>query len=417
MPDRDYAAPIPPGHRKSVWEKLTGSLELTTNWDSGLPLTADLRERFPGLLRSRTPAIAPSLVSPVSVALQQGQHAIARQDHPCTREDSVQDHSARSNLQRDPRTTVQGGGSYQRPPQQRACQPAQLPPIRPHSPIWNVDLYENPRPAPGPSISTFPPQLQQQGNASHMVYQRNAQVQLLPIGTTFNGPRGFSIRRKALQSSLRNQVQQQDSHRTQFHPVSDASNCASSTGCAAPVNLQTVGYTHFPVYSPLPFTQPHDLPQPPVRSSSGARHAAKNAMHNHNSAPLRRHQKHDRNTPHITTVELQATPFVSPRSPPRPSELQGSLAYDPPAFPSIPLLSAEPPARPSLPSNASVATFENLNANARPALTRHGAQIEGVKNHLNTTCRGWVAKAIRLGKSINHYGHKCRRTNTGPTAK
>jgi hypothetical protein len=212
-------------------------------------------------------------------------------------------------------------------------------------------------------------------------------------------------------------VQQQDSHRTQLQPVSDASNCVSSTGGATPFELQTVSYSHFPVYSPVPSPQSHNLPRPTVRPSSASRHAAKYATHNHNLASMPRHQQHDRSTPHITTVELRATPIVSPRSPHYPSELQGSLAYDSPAFPSIPLLPTARLVRPSLPSNASVATFENPNANACPALTRHGAQIEGAKNHLDTTFRGWVAKAIRLRKAINRYSHKYRSANPGRTSR
>ena len=416
MPDRDYAAPIPLDRRLSIWQKIRGSRD----WDSALPLAAGLRERVSDLLRSQTPTQDPLFSPPIPEDLQEDRSIRVHHRQSHIRNDSTQHDSLAEDPRQDLVATVQGGGSYRRPPQRRPSQSAQLPPIRPHSPIWNADFYDNPRPAPAPGASTAERQ-KHEHSSTHVVYQRDGQGHLIPPPTSDNGPsRSPTIRRRPVQSSLRSEVLSGGSYRTKTLPIIDNSNAASVGGRVAPAGSQTGGYSHHPGYSLLPSFEPHILPRPHTRAPTTARQAVTNATHNSSQTyphALRKHQQAKINFAH-EVAELQATPFASSTSPTNAIELQGSLAYDPPSPQDISLLPMLWPPRPSLPNNASVATFENPRSNPRPALTRHEAQIEGAKTHVEDVCRGWRARLLKLGRCVQRefkreFGSKIRSTHEG----
>ncbi|KAF2624125.1 hypothetical protein BU25DRAFT_476780 [Macroventuria anomochaeta] len=334
MADRDYAAPLKPERRKSLWARITDGLHLTTDWDSAPPLTAGLREQFPDLAPEGAPVEEFSPVPPVPETLQLGYHTAASSNLRHTRNDSVQEGSSHSTDQCGPRAVSQT--AYQ------------------------------------------------QRSASNIIYQRNAHSQLLP--TAYTPSRNYTIRRRPVQSSLHNQVHQEDSRLSHVNETSaNSNNSTANNEHFTPGALPTVGYSHIPVYSPLPSTKPHGLPPPHVRSSPAARHAA--STHTRDQTSSGPYEDRGQGTSHPSVAELQGVtsgPANTSLSLSELQELERSLMYTPPGFPHIPLLplSTPPILLRSAPSNASVATSENPNPSSRP-LNLFEANIAGLKQHFS----------------------------------
>ncbi|KAF1350452.1 hypothetical protein EJ07DRAFT_184170 [Lizonia empirigonia] len=209
---------------------------------------------------------------------------------------------------------------------------------------------------------------------SHGVPLANTHATTSSIAQTPRSSHTHTIRRVPMQSSLRNQVHQDASPRSDIRQTSRNYNRAiTDTARNAPVDPQVVGYSHFPVYSPLPSTQPHALPLHP-RSSSAARQASTYIPYRSIASSLEEQTGRDQHGVPSTFAEMQ-----------------GSLQFSPP-------FARVYPDSPAGMSDTSLATFENPNVEARPPLTRHEANFEGLKDRLGV--QGWKAKAVKIGTSI-----------------
>lgn len=419
MSGRDYAAPIKQERRRSIWDWITGNDRSSIDWNSAPPLTAGLREQFPHLLRSQPPVDDSPPAPPVPDALQSGYDTVRAADQRRARTDSIQGDTLHSNRRRAAQAVAEAGDHRQQPrsrlssrqsrshqddgqpkPAQVAAR-AQQPPVRPRSPLWCADLYEEPRPAPTIPAHFVPRPFHQRHDTRNIIHQRNAQGQLFTVPHSPRSPsHEQTIRRRQPQSSLRKQVHQDDDHR-----AGDGSTTNVMIEATPALNRNPIsgngGYSHYPIYSPLPSTEPHALPQL-SRSSSAARLASSTHIHVQISPHSTGSRKQNPDHPSITELRGFAdSPTTTSLSLMELQELEGSLLYNPPEFPQIPLPVPPYTGHPGTDragSTTSIATFENPNPSS-PPLSRIQAQLAGLKQHLRDP-QSLKVKAIKIAKRV-----------------
>src|SRR5690242_3589102 len=268
MVDLDYAAPLKQERRRSIWASITRSLHLTTDWDAAPPLTAGLREHFPDLLRNATPNLNSPFMGNV---LQSGNQSL---------------------------NTAHGET------------PAQLPPIRTHSPLFNEDQSEHIRPATSLPLVLAAPQAQQH---SRIVYQRNSLGQLVPVSqVTHPSSRVNSIRRRPVQSSLRNQVEPEDVPESCV--VSGRSHHLNATH---PSILRPGHRSQVRFCSPLPSTEPQTTTQALSRYANAT---PNRSTQRHTSSIRNPTAQSALNSSPLTLAKIQADLAAGPPT----TELEGS---------------------------------------------------------------------------------------------
>lgn len=418
MANRDFAAPLKQERRRSIWAKLTQSLHLSTDWDSVHPLMEGLKEDFSESLRNEESVQGSSRALITEDASQPEHHptALNFSRHPQTdfpRESSSgvcqQDNFGRlgcHHQQSIPRT-LSGRSLQQEPSHQRVHyqstiryrEPlAQLPPVRTHTPLSSADLYEVPRPAPLPPSLAIGTSARQQRNANGIIYHRNSNGQLVTVSqATHPSSRVNSIRRRPVQSSLRDQINQNGGSRLNVPSIQSHVVNGKVTNTSHPRSCN-----HSRVYSPLSTAEPNVVP--PLRSPSSS---AAHYMHSRNQEPHHAPGRAINVPPNFSTptlADLQAD--ITSAS--HPTELEGSLHYDPPSFPDIPLLPQPPFARrPSATrkgSTTSLATFENPDSSSLP-LSFIRANMIGIKRQIQSGLgkpRSWKAKAVHFGEKIKY---------------
>lgn len=410
MAHRDYAAPLKQERRRSIWASITRGLHLTTDWESAPPLTAGLREQFPDLLRHGTPHQDTPLEQPVEHALQSNHHVTASSSSP--RSDSAHGVDSEVPLQNDITQTGRlcGHSTHSRlaPLQEVPRQsgerasaityeesPAQLPASWSHDSSWNAGLNENLQPKFVSPRTATASQAQQQQN--HTVYHRNAFDQLISASqTTHPASRVNSMRRKPVQFSLRNLVVQDD-----VSESNNLSNLANRADDAIPTILLTGKHGYIPVCSPSPSTEPNTPSQPLSHTAYVGRHRNQaQVLFVSNPGASR-----CLSSPSPTLLELQADIGTTIRA----TELEGSLKYNPPSFPAIPLLPrprfARRPSTTHEGSTISQTTFNGPYVPSRP-LGLLQANIVGLKQHVKSGLEGqrsWKDKAVHLGRRIKYH--------------
>ncbi|KAH6618963.1 hypothetical protein C7974DRAFT_379091 [Boeremia exigua] len=349
MANHDYAASLQHERRKSLWATITRSLNLTTDWDSAPPLLAGLMEQFPGHQRT-------SLKSITTNSLQSGQSTTARHLHPNDFRDAY------SQYYTDP---TPAGRVYARSMRHRLSRQ----PTFEHSTNQRDDrrpdnIYEEPSTqqypimAHGSRRDTYSPECQPLNplplEAERITYHRNGQGQLIIVPQATG-----SIRRRPVQSSLRNQVNRdeiiecdiQSSHSQSTHNV--IATASNPGGCS----------------------------HPPIHSFN-------------NQARV------------CTPRNLNAQPRLGNSLPSsNAAELQGSLKYDPPDI-TLPRASfTRRPKATHKDSTTSLATFENPDSSARP-LNLLQANIVALKQHVKHGLgdyQWWRTQMIRLGTRVKYH--------------
>lgn len=315
---------------------------MTTDWDAAPPLTAGLREHFPDLLRNATPnQNSPSTGN----ALQSGSQILD--------------------------TTHRGP-------------PAQLPPIRTHSPLFNEDHSEHVRPAVSSPLVPTAPQAHQH---SHIGYQRNALGQLVPVSQVIHpSSRINSIRRRPVQSSLRNQVEPEDI--PESNVVSSQSHHLITTH---PSILRPGHRNQVLSCSPLPSSEPQTTPQALSRYAK----ATPNCSTQGHTSSIRNPTAQSGPSSHpLTLAKIRADLAAGPPA----TDPERSLHYDPPLVPLSPFAHHSE-------STASVATFDNPDAAMQP-LGLLQANIQGLKQHVKISLRKyqpWKDKAANLGQRVKYH--------------
>ncbi|UPX15824.1 uncharacterized protein EKO05_0006261 [Ascochyta rabiei] len=147
------------------------------------------------------------------------------------------------------------------------------------------------------------------------------------------------------------------------HSATKINRAATTANHDVPAVVRAGGYSHYPAYSPLPPANPHALPRPHNRSSSVATYASTPTLQQ--SSPL---PTNNSNIPQLPEHAEFSPPFAhfSP----------GSL------------------------SNSSIETFANPNNPTGPPLSKHDANIEGLKQRIMAPCRSWKVKVARILKRV-----------------
>ncbi|KAJ4985368.1 hypothetical protein SVAN01_09123 [Stagonosporopsis vannaccii] len=397
MVDRDYAAPLRQERRISIWASITRSLHLSTDWDSAPLLTASLREQFPDLLRTGTTVQSSHLGSYTENTEQAGYHAAASNDPRQPPEIDFRVYlqtNATQTGQRDQQNTCRilsrqaslGETIRQQDEHDQNIGHAvpQLPLFRPPSPLRDEDRNGDSGPASAPSLKVTAPQAQQR---SHTDHHRNARGQLNPVSqATPPASHVNSIRRRPVQSSLRNQVEREDV------PDSNSSrNRCHRANAGIPAIFRPGNHNQVPVCLPISPIEPHPTSQSRSRSANAARHRNQVPLSSLRDPTAQTHL----NSPSPTIVQLQAAIATTSQV----AELEGNFHHDPP---SLPFATRSDTARPD--SINSHSTFTNPSQTSRP-LGRLQANIEGLRQHVKNSLvdrRFWKEKVMHLRQSIKY---------------
>lgn len=391
MADRDYAGPLKQARRRSVWASITRSLHLTTDWNAEPPLTASSRDE---LQQSTTPAQDLSSPPSTNTLLQEGHqstiyaHSTQEVNLEQLSDNSSQSHQRRrqSSSRRLSRLSRPGEATHQQdergPNITRRGSPAQLPPIRTHSPLCIEHLPGDMQSTPTPLLVATVPQRQQH---SHATYHRNALSQLVPTSQASQlTTRINSIRRKPVHSSLRNQVASEN-----ISASKDTFLQPHRADTAHPSILRPGHRSQIPAHPLQPSAGSQASSQPPSWPTAAAHHHQRQ-----NFSPHNRSAQSDIHDFAPTLQELRTAIANTPR----PAELEGTaLQYNPPLTPPPRFASHSETTHSE--STISIATFDNPSA-ATPPLGFLQANIEGLKQRVKNRLG---AKAARFGRRIKHY--------------
>ncbi|KAF3008848.1 hypothetical protein E8E13_010890 [Curvularia kusanoi] len=249
MTDHDYASPLSSGRRRSIWGRLTRSIQGTLDWNSAPPLTPGLRETFAGIVIREPPAQepppGPSIPADYETMPSNSQYTRngsassqhARVDHapgdwmlkngtgfPAPVQESNRNFPPHSihhgpNQQQPVTQNVRQGNEREMDAARQAAG-AYLSRMRSRSPLWNEEPSGGPQSGSGHAPATvtashqlpfiLTPRQLQQLLTSHG-FHRTAQGHFIPPAHAVQpSTRTHGIYREPVQSSLRNQVTPDD---------------------------------------------------------------------------------------------------------------------------------------------------------------------------------------------------------------